>query len=87
MLKGNQKGLLHQQSWTRKHRSGKKKERKKKPIQEKESYRWLQTVIGASVGLVEKALVIHVAVRVADIFELFAQKRCSKARITDSSRI
>ncbi|NEO61183.1 MAG: hypothetical protein F6J98_12300 [Moorea sp. SIO4G2] len=81
MFKGNQKGLLHQQSWTRKHRSGKKKERKKKPIQEKESYRWLQTVIGASVGLVEKAKLIHVAVRVADIFELFAQQRCGNSEL------
>ncbi|EGJ33878.1 MULTISPECIES: hypothetical protein [Moorena] len=79
-------GLLHQQSWTRKHRSGKKKERKKKAIQEKESYRWLETLTGAEEGLAEKAKLIHVADREADIFELFAQKRSAKARITDSSR-
>ncbi|NEP28059.1 MAG: IS4 family transposase [Moorea sp. SIO3I6] len=80
-VQGEPLGLLHQQSWTRKHRSGKKKERKKKPIQEKESYRWLQTVIGASVGLVEKAKLIHVADREADIFELFAQQRCGNSEL------
>ncbi|NET59498.1 MAG: IS4 family transposase [Symploca sp. SIO2E6] len=80
-VKGEPLGLLHQQSWTRKHRSGKKKERKKKPIQEKESYRWLETVKGAEEGLAEKAKLIHVADREADIFELFAQKRSANSEL------
>ncbi len=78
---GEPLGLLHQQSWTRKDRSGKKKERKKKPIQEKESYRWLKTVKGAEEGLAEKVKLIHVADREADIFELFAQKRCGNSEL------
>ncbi|NES25474.1 MAG: IS4 family transposase [Symploca sp. SIO3E6] len=78
---GEPLGLLHQQSWTRKDRSGKKKERKKKPILEKESYRWLQTVKGAEEGLTEKVKLIHVADREADIFELFAQKRCGNSEL------
>nr|WP_081431420.1 IS4 family transposase [Moorena bouillonii] len=79
--KGKPLGLLHQQSWTRKHRSGLKKERKKKAIQEKESYRWLETVKGAEEGLAEKAKLIHVADREADIFELFAQKRSANSEL------
>ncbi|NEQ60195.1 MAG: IS4 family transposase [Moorea sp. SIO4A1] len=79
--KGEPLGMLHQQSWTRKQRSGKKKERKKKPIQEKESYRWLQTAKGAEEGLAEKIQLIHVADREADIFELFAQKRSANSEL------
>ena len=78
---GEPLGMLHQQSWIRKNRSGKKKERKKKRISEKESYRWLETVKKAEVGLEGKATIIHIGDREADIFELFAQKRREKSEL------
>jgi hypothetical protein len=69
-------GVLHQQLW---HRNlaelGKKHQRHKKPITEKESQRWLtaldetQTVIPAEIA------VVTVADREADIYELFMLPR------------
>lgn len=72
---GNPLGLLHQQCWTREQQKGKAKERRKKPIEQKESYRWLQTLHAAEVGLASLKRVIHVGDREADIFELFATPR------------
>jgi hypothetical protein len=69
-------GLVHQQVWSRdpeKKRS--KEERKKLPIEEKESYRWLQSVDATSKAMDESTHIITVADREADIFELFALPR------------
>lgn len=68
-------GLLHQYWWTRPERSGKKGQRWRKPIQEKESYRWLETLSAAEKGIPTTVQLVHVADREADIFELFAQPR------------
>jgi len=69
-------GLVHQQVWSRdpeKKRS--KEERKKLPIEEKESYRWLQSVDATSKAMDIETRIITVADREADIFELFALAR------------
>lgn len=69
-------GLVHQQVWSRdaqKKRS--KEERKKLPIEEKESYRWLQSADATSKAMGASTHIITVADREADIFELFALPR------------
>jgi hypothetical protein len=69
-------GLLDQQEWARKEEEyGKKRQRKMKATQEKESQRWLDcvTAVGERVG--EETGVIIVGDREADIFDLFAQHR------------
>src|SRR5215467_4509640 len=69
-------GLVHQQVWTRdpkKKRS--KEERKKLPIEEKESYRWLESVDATRKAMDPETHIITVADREADIFELFAFER------------
>ncbi|MEO0986541.1 MAG: hypothetical protein AAFY20_13440, partial [Cyanobacteria bacterium J06639_14] len=40
-------GVLHQYCWTRAQRRGKKGQRARKPIEQKESYRWLTTLRAA----------------------------------------
>lgn len=78
---GNPLGLLHQQCWTREQQKGKSKERRKKPISEKESYRWLQTLEAAEIGLESLERVIHMGDREADIFELFATPRQANSEL------
>ena len=78
---GNPLGLLHQQCWGREQQKGKAKERRKKPIEQKESYRWLQTLRAAGVGLESLERVIHVGDREADIFELFATPRQANSEL------
>lgn len=72
---GQPLGLLHQHTWVRKQRSGKKKERARKPIQAKESNRWIQTLSAAEQGIPETVKIVHMGDREADIFELFAKSR------------
>jgi hypothetical protein len=76
---GQPLGLLHQQCWHRTQRCGQTAQRKKKPIEEKESYRWLQTVIAAEAGLSDELKVVHVGDREADMFELFIHPRREKS--------
>jgi len=69
-------GLVHQQVWSRdpeKKRS--KEERKKLPIEEKESYRWLESVDATRKAMDSETHIITVADREADIFELFTLER------------
>jgi hypothetical protein len=69
-------GLVHQQVWSRdpeKKRS--KEERKKLPIEEKESYRWLQSLEATKQAMTEDAHIITITDREGDIFEFFALKR------------
>ena len=74
-------GVLHQQSWSRKQRSGKSKKRRKLPIQEKESYRWLETSNAVEQALGNRLPIVHIGDREADIFELFAQPREDNAEL------
>ena len=69
-------GLVHQQVWSRD--AGEKRtkeERKKLPIEEKESYRWLESLEATRKAFDCNTHVITVADREADIFELFALPR------------
>src|SRR5207302_4429038 len=69
-------GLVHQQVWARDPKEkGKKEERKKLPIEEKESYRWLQSVEATQKAVDQETHIITVADREADIFELFVLPR------------
>lgn len=78
---GEPLGLLHQHSWVRAQPPVKKKGRKKadrnreKPIEQKESYRWLTTLSASEAKVSEQVHLVQVADREADIFELFAQPR------------
>lgn len=69
-------GLLHQKIWARdKSQMGKKKFRHKKEITEKESYRWIESMQRAESLLEGTDLVVHIADRESDIYELFATPR------------
>ena len=69
-------GLVHQQVWARDPKEkGKKEKRKKLPIEEKESYRWLQSLEATKQAMAEDAHIITVTDREGDIFELFALER------------
>lgn len=78
---GEPLGLLHQEQWSRAQRTGKKGQRRRKPIEEKESYRWLKTLQAAEQGMPESIQLIHVGDREADIFELFAQSRAANSEL------
>ena len=69
-------GILHQQVWARDPAElGKKHQRHKKPIQDKESQRWL-TALDATQSLIpEETVVVTVADREADIYQLFVLPR------------
>lgn len=69
-------GLMHQQVWSRDPEEKRtKEERKKLPIEEKESYRWLESVEATEKAVSSETHIITVADREADIFELFALPR------------
>ncbi len=72
---GEPLGLLHQHTWTRNERSGKRNERRKKATCDKESGRWLDTLRAAEVGIDESMCLVHVGDREADIYDLFVQPR------------
>ena len=57
---GEPLGLLHQYVWSRPERAGKKEQRRKTLIAQKESYRWLQGVSAAAVGRPEGVQWVHV---------------------------
>lgn len=68
-------GILRQDVWAREEEEGKGKTRRKRLVEEKESFRWLETV-DAVESLLPKDLEVWVAGdREADIFELFAMPR------------
>ena len=69
-------GLLHQQAWARDpDEIGSKHRRKERPIDDKESYRWLQTARAVEAAMPADKQLIQIADREGDIFELFAQPR------------
>jgi hypothetical protein len=71
-------GLVHQQVWSRDpEKKREKEEHKKLPIEEKESYRWLQSLDATRKAMDGETHIITVADREADIFELFALPRVS----------
>jgi hypothetical protein len=72
---GEPLGLLHQHSWVRSERSGKRKQRRKKPTKDKESQRWLDTLSAAEKGISDAVQIVHVGDREADIYDLFVLPR------------
>jgi hypothetical protein len=69
-------GVLHQQVWARDPAElGKKQQRHKKPIEDKESQRWLTALDVTQNLIAEEIVVVTVADREADIYELFVLPR------------
>ena len=68
-------GVIHQQVWARAEDERKRDTRRKRPIEEKESFRWLE-MVDAVESLLPHDLEVWVSGdREADIFELFAMPR------------
>lgn len=69
-------GILKQDVWGRDiDDKGKTKERRDKPIEEKESYRWLDSIKETEEMFEDKQIQVSIADRESDIYELFAMKR------------
>jgi len=73
-------GMVHQKIWARPPEEyGKKRKRKSLSIEEKESYKWLETMEQAQEGDFGDAQVVHVCDREGDIYEFF-KKACDEKR-------
>jgi hypothetical protein len=71
-------GVLRQFTWTRPlEELGKRHQRRKKPIEEKESQRWLDGLAAVEEELPEHPHVVLVGDRESDIFDLFSAPRSS----------
>jgi hypothetical protein len=68
-------GVVHQQVWARDEAADKRGSRRSRRIEEKESFRWLETVDEAESQLPKQTEVWVVGDREADLFELFAMER------------
>jgi len=72
-------GLLDVQIWAREEESGSKAQRKTRPIEEKESNKWLKALRHSLEGLPEGVQLVTVCDRESDIYEFFdlAQQLCA----------
>ncbi|MGI5819051.1 MAG: IS4 family transposase [Armatimonadota bacterium] len=69
-------GLLDQRDWARDpEQIGKSRDRKQLPLEEKESYRWVEAVRAVEAAVPADKLLIQIADREGDIFEVFATQR------------
>jgi hypothetical protein len=69
-------GVLHQQIWCRKLANlGKKQQRHKTPIKDKESQRWLTALDVTQILIPQETVVVTVADREADIYDLLVLPR------------
>lgn len=68
-------GIVHQQVWAREEGKGKKQARRNRLVEEKESFRWLETVDAVESLLPHDVEVWVSGDRESDIFELFAMPR------------
>jgi hypothetical protein len=68
-------GIVYQQVWAREDAAGKRETRRSRLIEEKESFRWLETVDAVESLLPHEVEVWIAGDREADIFELFAMPR------------
>lgn len=75
-------GAVQQACWGRKPEEyGQRALRAKKPIEEKESYRWIESFIAAQESLPDNARGIFTGDRGADLYELFLEPRKSNMHI------
>jgi hypothetical protein len=75
-------GLLHQKTWTRDPaEEGSRHQRKARPIDHKESFRWIESSRVVHEVVPAGTRVIHVADREADIYEVFAEPRPGNAEL------
>jgi len=75
-------GLLSQKIWARdKAQKGKRKFRGSKDINEKESYRWIESLKHTETLLKDVPLIIHIGDRESDIYELFATRRSPNSEL------
>jgi hypothetical protein len=73
-LEGIPLGLLTQSQSTRTEKDERSaSEKQRRPIEEKESYRWLETMEEAAANAPENVKLIHICDREGDIYELYAQ--------------
>ncbi|HEX5869888.1 MAG TPA: IS4 family transposase [Longimicrobium sp.] len=68
-------GIIHQQTWAREEDEGKRNTRRKRLVEEKESFRWLEMVDAVESLMPHEVEVWVAGDREADIFELFAMQR------------
>jgi len=75
-------GLLAQKLWTRPPEDFGKSDtkRSKLPIEEKESYKWLETLENAEPSFSEDTQVVHICDREGDIFEFFCKAEKDKVQ-------
>jgi hypothetical protein len=75
-------GVLHQEVWVRDlAQLGKKHQRHKRPLQDKESQRWLTALLATEQAIDESVRVVTVADQEADIYELFALPRRTNSEL------
>jgi hypothetical protein len=91
-MQGVPQGLIDQAVWTRDENTiGKRKTRRNRPTEEKESQKWLDGLEGTCQGLPEGTKAITVADREADIYALFAKHQQEQAylliRATHNRRV
>jgi Transposase DNA-binding/Transposase Tn5 dimerisation domain len=74
-LSGNPLALLYQQIWARDKRElGRAKDRQKKNIEDKESYKWIAGIESSNTLLGNEITKVHIADREADVYEVFFSK-------------
>lgn len=90
--------LLYQHNWTRPQEElGKKKDRKTKPFEDKESYHWYKGITEVNKQLSSGVAKLHIADREADIYDLFfcgyeqgtdlLIRACHNRRLNDGSAL
>lgn len=75
-------GLLHQKVWARHPEAvGQRHRRKERPLTEKESFRWIESLRAVHAAVPAGVTVLSVADREADIFELLAEERPANSEL------
>jgi hypothetical protein len=69
-------GLVAQKTWTRDPQAvGSRHERRRRPLEDKESFRWIETMQAVEAAIPAGVGILHITDREGDIFELFAAPR------------
>ena len=75
-------GLLHQKVWARNpNQKGKAKQRRKRALKDKESKRWLTSLVATELGLPQQLGVVTIADSEADIYDLLAMERSPNSHL------